>query len=35
MGATLIAALTRQLRARRTQGPGPGAHIRIDVPHGP
>lgn len=35
MGATLIAALTRQLRARRTQGPGPGARIRIDVPHGP
>lgn len=32
MGATLIQALTRQLRAKRTLGEGPGACVRVDVP---
>lgn len=32
MGATLIQALTRQLRAKRTLAEGPGASIRVDVP---
>ena len=34
MGAMLVQALSHQLRARRSEGSGPGARIRLDVPNG-